>query len=119
MGPPPTRLDSAAAERAILGDDHAQQSTKDLNVLANLIGPAHAPTEAFKLNLFPDTSLDIAGGGGGGGGGIPMITIDVGTRAMQSSNRDLVGIMDDMSVMEPPAGGAEEDDLLDLLDAAN
>mmetsp|Transcript_33197 Transcript_33197/g.82857 ORF Transcript_33197/g.82857 Transcript_33197/m.82857 type:complete len:107 (-) Transcript_33197:430-750(-) len=77
-------------------------------------------TSMRKSMHFQATERTCTGiGGGGGGGGIPMITIDVGTRAMQSSNRDLVGIMDDMSVMEPPAGGAEEDDLLDLLDAAN
>ena len=118
MAPPAAaRLDSAAAELAIRGTEQAQQSTKDLNVLADLIGPAQAPTEAFKLNLFPDTSLDIAGSGSGGG--VPMITIDVGTKAMLSSNRDLMGIMGDMSQMQMGHGVPDDEDLLDLLDSAS
>ena len=51
------RLDSAAAERAILaGDSHARQ---DLNMLADLMGRGaeSVSSEPFKLNLFPDTSM--------------------------------------------------------------
>mmetsp|Transcript_14902 Transcript_14902/g.35450 ORF Transcript_14902/g.35450 Transcript_14902/m.35450 type:complete len:393 (+) Transcript_14902:67-1245(+) len=116
--PPPPREDSSAKERAILESERTQQSTRDLNVLANLIGPAHAPTEAFKLNLFPDTSLDMTGPGSSGGGS-GVITIDMGSKAMQSTNRDLVGIMGDMSQVTVSSGAGDDDDLLDLLDAAN
>jgi hypothetical protein len=119
-GPERLRIDSAATERAILSGDQAQQSTKDLNLLADLIGTGMqaTPMEAFKLNLFPDTSFDLTGGSGGSGG-IPTITIDVGTKALHSSNRNLVGIMDDLSQMQLPSDVPDSDDLLDLMDAAN
>ena len=113
------RMDSAATERAIRSGDQAQQSRKDLNLLADLIGAGAqaAPMDAFKLNLFPDTSLDFAGVGGASSG-VPTITIDIGTKALQSSNQNLMGIMDEMSQMHLPSHDPEGDDLLDLMDAA-
>mmetsp|Transcript_3456 Transcript_3456/g.7517 ORF Transcript_3456/g.7517 Transcript_3456/m.7517 type:complete len:178 (-) Transcript_3456:265-798(-) len=113
------RIDSAATERAIRSGDQAQQSRKDLNLLADLIGAGAqaAPMDAFKLNLFPDTSLDFAGVGGASSG-VPTITIDIGTKALQSSNQNLMGIMDEMSQMHLPSHDPEGDDLLDLMDAA-
>lgn len=113
----PPQADSAAAERAILEDKKTQQSTRDLNVLANLIGPPQAPMEAFKLNLFPSSGLDIASSGNSGSA-VPMIIIDMGDKALQSTNRDLVGIMSDMDRLTSLTGN-ENDDLLDLLDSAN
>ena len=123
----PQRLDSAAAERAILAESsHARQ---DLNLLADLIGGAAADAEPFKLNLFPDTSIPGVGGGGRGSvGQTQMIVIDVGGKEMNAANRDLVGVMDEMSlgggddwgVGGGQAGGAEDedDDLLGLMDQA-
>lgn len=113
---PKLKTDSSATERTILEGQGTQQSTRELNVLANLIGPAQLPSDAFKLNLFPDTNFQTTGSTGGG---TPMITIDAGTKAQQSTNRDLVGIMGDMSEVSLSAGAENPDDLLDLLDAAN
>ena len=107
------QIDSAAHAAAILNnsESHARQ---DLNMLADLIGPAS--TGEFKLNLFPETSMP--GGGGGGGGGTQMIVIDVGGRQMQASNRDLMGVMDDMNLGVGPQDGDDPDDLLSMMDNA-
>jgi len=54
------------------------------------------------------------GGGGGGGGGtasVPTIIIDAG-----DGNEGLAGIMDEMRLEEGVQG--EDDDLLNLMDAA-
>ena len=119
---PSARLDSIAAERAILSSDSLQQSMRDLNLLADLIAPASAPPDSFKLNLFPDTSIaSTAGGGGdgGGGGGAPMIMIDVGGKALHASNRNLMGIVDDLRQPVGHGGGGDDsEDLLGLMDSA-
>ena len=93
----------------MLQGTRTQQSTKDLNLLADLIGAGtSAPTEvrdlsppslaldeprrgcccadaisrafaqAFKLNLFPEMSIDAVGNKGAGGGASSTIQIDVG-----------------------------------------
>ena len=74
--------------------------------------------------------LSLGGGGGGGGGGdggghVPTIVIDSGAKHMHSSNRDLMGVMDDMHLGGDDGrggGGAygdeDEDDLLGLMDSA-
>jgi len=48
-----------------------------------------------------------------------MITIDVGGREMQASNRDLVGVMSDMNLGADEGGGADDDDLLSMMDRSN
>ena len=80
-----------------------------------------APTDSFKLNLFPDTSMDSAGGGDGGVGvGTPMIMIDGGgSKALQASNRNLMGIMDELRQPADSQLGGDVDDLLGLMDAAD
>ena len=112
------------AERAILSSDTLVGSMRDLNLLADLIGsglPSDDRDDGFKLNLFPDTAIPEGGGGGGAGMGAPVIMIDGGgSKALQASNRNLMGIMDDM---RQPGGGAlgmggDDDDLLGLMDAA-
>ena len=62
-----------------------------------------------------------SGGGVGGVGHTQMITIDVGGRALHASNRDLVGVMDDMNLgaQEGAAYDDDPDDLLGLMDEAN
>jgi len=112
------QVGSVAAERAILSSDAASNASRDLNLLADLIGPAPA-AGAFKLNLFPETAMPgssgSGGGGGGGGGGgtasVPTIIIDAG-----DGNEGLAGIMDEMRLEEGVQG--EDDDLLNLMDAA-
>lgn len=52
-----------------------------------------------------------------------MITIDVGGKAYQGSNRALTGIMGDMSLQPGGMGGMggdepDDDDLLGLMDSA-
>ena len=79
-------------------------------------------------SLGPEVSslLSMLTGGGGGGGGAsgpPMITIDVGGKAYQGSNRALTGIMGDMSLQPGGMGGMggdepDDDDLLGLMDSA-
>ena len=118
----PSYVDSATAERAILsGDLHS--SMRDLNLLAELIGGALPPAnDSFKLNLFPDTSMDGPAGIGQPASAAPAIMIDGGgTKALRASNRNLMGIMDEFR--QPAAGyseqgGDDEDDLLGLMDAA-
>jgi hypothetical protein len=123
---PSSHVDSVSAERAILSDDSKalHNSMRDLNLLAELLGGAAASTTAndsFKLNLFPDTSMDGPAGIGQPASAAPAIMIDGGgTKALQASNRNLMGIMDEF---RQPAdysqqGGDDEDDLLGLLDAA-
>ena len=119
---PSSYVDSATAERAILsGDLHS--SMRDLNLLAELIGGALPPAnDSFKLNLFPDTSMDGPAGIGQPASAAPAIMIDGGgTKALRASNRNLMGIMDEFR--QPAAGyseqgGDDEDDLLGLMDAA-
>jgi len=112
--PPPKPVqDSAIAEREILQSGTAAQASKDLNLLAELVGGAAAQADGFKLNLFPDQ----ADAQGSGAGGPPLIVIDIGSSALQESNRDLVGIMGDMKMAgsgDAPKGG---NDLLDLMDS--
>ena len=112
------QIDSAAHAAAILNnsESHARQ---DLNMLADLIGPA-STGGVFKLNLFPETSMPGGGGSGGGGGGTQMIVIDVGGRSgMQRSNRDLMGVMDDMNLGAGDQQDADDpDDLLSMMDNA-
>ena len=89
-------------------------------MLADLIGPS-AGGDNFKLNLFPETSIPGGGGGGGGGGavgGTHTIVIDVGSRQLHASNRDLMGVMDDMNLGAGPADDEDPDDLLGMMDAA-
>lgn len=122
------RLDSAAAERAILaGDSHARQ---DLNLLADLMGRGaeNVSSEPFKLNLFPDTSMpgSVPGKGRGVVPTTDMVVIDVGVREMSAANRDLVGVMDHMSLggggddwgAAERAPEEDDDDLLGLMDEA-
>ena len=125
-GPARKQVDSVAAERAILEGSHAAHTSNDLNILANLIGTGGGGGGGggleFKLNLFPDVSGGGAGGGGGGGGGgVPTIQIDAG-RSIASSNRDLLGVMNEMNLDEQGGAGAfaddDPDDLLGLLDEA-
>ena len=118
---PSSYVDSVTAERAILsGDLHS--SMRDLNLLAELIGGALPPAnDSFKLNLFPDTSMDGPAGIGQPASAAPAIMIDGGgTKALRAGNRNLMGIMDEF---RQPAdysqqGGDDEDDLLGLMDAA-
>ena len=122
---PSSHVDSATAERAILSGGDLHNSMRDLNLLAELIGgalPTSAPAnDSFKLNLFPDTSMDGPAGIGQPASAAPAIMIDGGgTKALQASNLNLMGIMDEF---RQPAdysqqGGDDEDDLLGLLDAA-
>ena len=123
---PACRVDSITAERALLSGDNKnlQESMKDLNLLAELIGGA-LPTSAssndsFKLNLFPDTSMDAAASIGKPASAAPAIMIDGGgSKASQSSNRNLVGIMDELRLpVDSQQADDDEDDLLGLLDAA-
>lgn len=124
---PSSHVDSATAERAILSGDNKtlHGSMRDLNLLAELIGGA-LPTSAsandsFKLNLFPDTSMDGPAGIGQPASVAPALMIDGGgTKALQASNRNLMGIMDEFrqSADYSQQGGDDEDDLLGLLDAA-
>lgn len=113
-------IDSNTAQQQILKGGNTEAAMKGLNVLADLIGGAAEATanDNFKLNLFPDTGMDASGGGGSvGPSGPPTIVIDIGSSALQASNKNLVGIMDEMRIAgsQAPAGG---DDLLDLMDKA-
>ena len=107
-------VDSVTAEKSILGHEQVKRSTTGLNMLADLIG--HTPTSSandFKLNLFPDTSM----AGGGGKGSVASVQTIVIDGDVRGSNRNLIGIMDDLKL---DAGGPdEEDDLLGLMDAAS
>ena len=58
-----------------------------------------------------------SGAGVGGVGTTQTITIDVGGRSLAASNRDLVGVMDDMRLGGPQDDG-DDDDLLGMMDAA-
>ena len=120
---PSSHVDSATAERAILSGGDLHNSMRDLNLLAELIGGALPTTanDSFKLNLFPDTSMDGPAGIGQPASAAPAIMIDGGgTKALQASNRNLMGIMDEFrqSADYSQQGGDDEDDLLGLLDAA-
>lgn len=105
--PPPSttakrpRVDSNCAAREILSGHGVSESTHDLNRLADLISAGAAPVGAFKLNLFPDTSM-----GGVGGSGDDIITIDAGGKAQASNNKNLVGIMAEMKMDKAGAGAA-------------
>ena len=97
------KLDSAAAERAILAEE--SNARQDLNLLADLIGPrAGGAGDNFKLNLFPETGMPGGAGSVGGVAGTQTIVIDV-RRDMQTSNRALMGVMDDMRLDGGGGGG--------------
>mmetsp|Transcript_53479 Transcript_53479/g.122904 ORF Transcript_53479/g.122904 Transcript_53479/m.122904 type:complete len:381 (-) Transcript_53479:72-1214(-) len=107
---PQHKVDSVTAERAILQSDRTQQSTAQLNLLADLVGGS-TPTDNFKLNLFPDSS--DASGTAGASPAEQLIVIDV-----SGSNRNLVGIMDEMRVADSAGQDSGHADLLDLMDNA-
>ena len=120
------RGDSQQVEREILGENGPLRSTHDLNLLADLIGGSASPASGdgaagFKLNPFPSTFQWVADKAGG----VPEVKLDTGAqKELHASNRHLVGIMSEMSMKGdsmPDAGGetGEDDDLLDLLDAAS
>ena len=50
--------------------------------------------------------------------GTHTIVIDVGSRQLHASNRDLMGVMDDMNLGAGPADDEDPDDLLGMMDAA-
>ncbi|KAK3262262.1 hypothetical protein CYMTET_28871 [Cymbomonas tetramitiformis] len=89
------------------------EAKQELNLLASLIGPSTKPVDNFKINLFPEP-LPVSGSGI-----IPkrnpaddIITIDNCTKST-----GLESIMKDFDIKDDKAGD-EEDDLLDLMDAA-
>ena len=89
-------------------------------MLADLVGPVSGG-DNFKLNLFPETGMPGGAGSVGGVAGTQTIVIDV-RRDMQTSNRALMGVMDDMRLDGGGGGGPppddDEDDLLGLMDQA-
>ena len=124
---PASHVDSVSAERAILSgtNKNLHDSMRDLNLLAELIGGAlpsndSMANDSFKLNLFPDTSMDGPAGIGQPASAAPTIMIDGGgTKALQASNRNLMGIMHEFrEPADSQQSGDDEDDLLGLLDAA-
>jgi len=104
--PPIASVDSTSAERDILRSSSAAKSTKELNLLAELLVGGGGPTDSFKLNLFPES-----GAGSFDSGGSTTITIDLDGQASDASG--LAGIVADLKVHAP----AEADNGGELLAA--
>ena len=99
-------MDSTSAERDILRSSSAAKSTKELNLLAELLVGGGGPTDSFKLNLFPES-----GAGSFDSGGSTTITIDLDGQASDASG--LASIVADLRVHAP----AEADNGGELLAA--
>lgn len=112
--PQKAKVDSVQAERMILQSGQAQQATRNLNLLADLVGNP-PPADNFKLNLFPEISMPSSASGGAAAD--PVIMIDAG-RDVAQTNSNLVGIMKEMRA-EDSAEVAGDSDLLDLMDNVN
>eukprot|EP00965_Chrysotila_dentata_P135746 4487702-Pleurochrysis_carterae.AAC.1 len=90
--PQKAKVDSVQVERMILQSGQAQQATRNLNLLADLVGNP-PPADNFKLNLFPEISMPSSASGGAAAD--PVIMIDAG-RDVAQTNSNLVGIMKEM-----------------------